>query len=486
MQKYTSKKITSAVLITAMMNGMLNPTFVHAGDPCQSAERGPTTDTTCSGKKMAKNGRDMEIAKAVFFGTAAATAYVLAAIKMVPYASQVATATCNVMSIAVPIAGLAMDAAVKKENKSTLSTSMSFASAAAGSIHGIKELKGTFGKTGSLAKAKATQNGLNQAATDTAAEAAKEGATKATKQAADDAAKKAAEKTADHAEVCVMTGIAMTLSSGTSALSASSLGKTYKDLGAILAGMGTTGMYVADLVGNPPPEYNPGKGNQPGTMGGPQSNNGNTPNATEPPTDVEVCRSGAGDYLACLGRSDATFQAVSASQELRREMDRAVGGNFSDFMRKAPNDLAAVPAYISNAMGLGEKGTKEIESMMEKSKKIAQESGLGNAVASAAPALPKSSAGGPAEPEMDFNKMLADMMKALGVPPEEADDPAKREAALESTFRRIELLPPEKVEANRDISLFVRVGFRYRKNLPHMDQLAWSSESNQRSPANSR
>lgn len=485
MQKHTSNKITSAVLIAVMMNSLFYPTWVHAGDNCQSAAGGTATETTCSGKKMAKNGRDMEIAKAVLFGTAATTAYVLAAVKMTPYAGQVAAATCNVMSIALPITGMVMDAATKKENKSVMGTTMSFLSAGYGAYEGIKGLSESLGKNGTLSTAKSAHNG-KKALIENGKKADATSADQAigTKVARDQELSKDNEV---QGEICLKTGIAMTLSAGTSGLSASALGKTYKDLGATLAAIGTVGIYNADLGGpTPAPGYDPGKKNEPSAMKGPESNNGNNANNVEPPTDVELCRSGAGDYLACMGRSDSTFQAVSASQDFRRELDRAVGGNFADFMRKAPNDLAAAPAYISNAMGLGEKGTKEIESMMEKSKKIALESGLGNAVASAAPARPKSFAGGPAEPEMDFNKMLADMMKALGVPPEEADDPSKREAALESTFRRIELLPPEKVEANRDISLFVRVGFRYRKNLPHMDQLAWSSESNQRSPANSR
>ena len=45
----------------------------------------------------------------------------------------------------------------------------------------------------------------------------------------------------------------------------------------------------------------------------------------------------------------------------------------------------------------------------------------------------------------------------------------------EQVFRQLELLPADKIEANKDISLFARVAFRYRKNTSNVDQLNWSA-----------
>jgi hypothetical protein len=38
-----------------------------------------------------------------------------------------------------------------------------------------------------------------------------------------------------------------------------------------------------------------------------------------------------------------------------------------------------------------------------------------------------------------------------------------KEDPAETVFRKLDLLPAEKIEASKDISLFARIGYRYRK-----------------------
>jgi hypothetical protein len=87
--------------------------------------------------------------------------------------------------------------------------------------------------------------------------------------------------------------------------------------------------------------------------------------------------------------------------------------------------------------------------------------------------LPDSKSGGAGE--MDFSKMMESVLKQMN--PEEISAGKSKENANEAVFRRLDLLPPDKIEANKDISLFVRIGHRYRKKTPsilsqEMDQPA--------------
>jgi hypothetical protein len=62
---------------------------------------------------------------------------------------------------------------------------------------------------------------------------------------------------------------------------------------------------------------------------------------------------------------------------------------------------------------------------------------------------------------LDFGKMMEGLLKQMS--PEEAAKNDSKENPAEAVFRRLDLLPADKIESNKDISLFVRIGYRYRK-----------------------
>jgi hypothetical protein len=41
--------------------------------------------------------------------------------------------------------------------------------------------------------------------------------------------------------------------------------------------------------------------------------------------------------------------------------------------------------------------------------------------------------------------------------------------AAEAVFRKLDLLPVEEIQQNKDISLFARIAYRYRKNSNNLD-----------------
>jgi len=80
----------------------------------------------------------------------------------------------------------------------------------------------------------------------------------------------------------------------------------------------------------------------------------------------------------------------------------------------------------------------------------------GAGYASASNSAPDSGKSG----ETDFTKLMGDLLKQMN--PEGAKDTPKENVA-EAVYRKLDLLPADKIESNKDISLFARVGYRYRK-----------------------
>jgi MFS family permease len=75
-------------------------------------------------------------------------------------------------------------------------------------------------------------------------------------------------------------------------------------------------------------------------------------------------------------------------------------------------------------------------------------------------------------------KFFGSLAMILGMPPLYAYGIVGIGAAAYSPAKYgilTELLPPEKIYANKDISLFARIGFRYKKNINNVEQLSTSS-----------
>ncbi|NDG86205.1 MAG: hypothetical protein EBX52_14345, partial [Proteobacteria bacterium] len=68
----------------------------------------------------------------------------------------------------------------------------------------------------------------------------------------------------------------------------------------------------------------------------------------------------------------------------------------------------------------------------------------------------------------DFNKIMGDLLKQMN--PEAKDMKETKENPTEAVYRRLDLLPAHQIESNKDLSLFIRVGYRYRKKSTVFDE----------------
>ena len=170
--------------------------------------------------------------------------------------------------------------------------------------------------------------------------------------------------------------------------------------------------------------------------------------------------------LACLGTKSPEIAAMTANQPFADQMSKALGGqNLGDyangFQGSTPQDAQN---YAANALGVD---PATVADLMNGTKQALAESGIFDKYKPVSYASNTSAGGKVSDSDPDFAKMMADMMKKLN--PDATKDEKKDPSEL--VFRQLDLLPAEKIVQNKDISLFARVGFRYRKNLSNVEQL---------------
>jgi len=199
----------------------------------------------------------------------------------------------------------------------------------------------------------------------------------------------------------------------------------------------------------------------------------NNGSPTTSPAASDSCNSQSGNqYLSCIGTKAPEVAALTNSPEFLNQMQKSLHGkNLGDFVKgykgESNQDLAnyvaagleVSPAYVSKALENSQKIANDTQDKY-------QPSGYTRAGGSA----PKS--GGE---DLDFSKMMAGLMGKMN--PDAKDKKAGDPSDL--VFRQLELLPADKIQANKDISLFARIAFRYRKNADNVDQLNWSRPENQ-------
>ena len=176
------------------------------------------------------------------------------------------------------------------------------------------------------------------------------------------------------------------------------------------------------------------------------------------------CDSKSGSaFLQCQAQStnDPQLSAIASSGALDKLLSPALGQSLGDFVKGYSGDGSPASAanYAANALGMTAGGSSLVASAIDKFKDVAgslpgSEHGAG--YASASQPAPETGKTG----EMDFNKLMGDLLKQMN--PEAAKETSKENAA-EAVYRKLDLLPADKIEANKDISLFARVGYRYRK-----------------------
>ncbi|MBU6153383.1 MAG: hypothetical protein KGP28_03680 [Bdellovibrionales bacterium] len=182
------------------------------------------------------------------------------------------------------------------------------------------------------------------------------------------------------------------------------------------------------------------------------------------------CDSSKGNsYLTCIFKGSSSAPAISAligNEKLNKVLETMTNGKtLGDLAKGYPGDVsgAGIGTYLAGAMGLPASTAAALSKSMDQIEKDAlkeAESIPGAVYASKGNPEPAKSGVG----ELDFTKMMDGMLKQLN--PEEKSGMLNQENTSEAVFRKLDLLPPDKIEANRDISLFVRIGHRYRKKTP--------------------
>ena len=211
-----------------------------------------------------------------------------------------------------------------------------------------------------------------------------------------------------------------------------------------------------------------------GSSTGGASNSGAGATAAEAPKQKsdKSCDSAVGNaYLTCTFQGTNAAPAISAligDNRLNNIIGRMTGGKtLGDLARgfKGEPSGSAIGNYVGSAFGFPSsvsnalaKHFEGIEKSFTKDRPVftmANYSSKGSSHSDS-----KAGASG----DLDFSKMMEGLLKQMN--PEEASTAGAKEAPGEAVFRRLDLLPPDKIEANKDISLFVRIGYRYRKKTP--------------------
>jgi hypothetical protein len=186
----------------------------------------------------------------------------------------------------------------------------------------------------------------------------------------------------------------------------------------------------------------------------------------------DPCQAATGNsYLTCTFQGTNAAPAISAligDNRVNSIVGRMTGGKTLGDLAKGFRGEAtpsAIGNYAGSAVGFPSNMASAFGKHLETvTAMIGKERGAdpGGIYSSKGSSLPNSKPGGAGD--LDFSKMMEGLLKQMN--PEEAQTGATKEAASEAVFRRLDLLPAEKIENNRDISLFVRVGYRYRKKTP--------------------
>jgi hypothetical protein len=169
---------------------------------------------------------------------------------------------------------------------------------------------------------------------------------------------------------------------------------------------------------------------------------------------------GGNDYLGCLGKesNDPQISAMISNPGFLDTLQKGLGGqSLGDYVKnyKGDGSPASMADYASAALGLPSSAASTLSSMIGEFEKIADHAPSGAGAGYASKSAPTTSK----NEEVDFNKLMGGILGKLN--PEDLGK--KVEDPAELVFRKLDLLPAEKIEQNKDISLFARIGYRYRK-----------------------
>jgi hypothetical protein len=480
-------KVLSAyfLAISMVMNPLYAPSAIAAdrksayNEVCAKADAGKTganASAECSKAKVAMTTAQVEKQKMVMFGAAASVAAVLALQEWVPISAPIVKAACTVLSMGTSIGGMLMDKQGESTNgeivgkfAATTSQMMGFAGLAGGALSSMgggalatKVLgsKFTDGVTGVLLRGDASTSAIGKSATNAVAKAGKNGVALTSKAATDEAKKKLGDAKMGCLSAAGMLGVQASFSAIGNAGAGKVFSKTLDSARTVIAAAGSSVTKV---------NFN--------ANGHPADADNSMPGSASNSKTSETCEGSNGnDYIKCMGTQSPEIAAISNNPDFIGIMEKAMGGkSLGDFVKGFNGETKEdAQQYIGNALGMS---APTIAKIMDAGDQIAKETGaLEKYQASGYTRAPSSVASkGDAAP--DFNALMAGLLKQL----DPAADGAKKDDAAELVFRQLDLLPAEKIEQSKEISLFARIGFRYRKNSTNLEHLNWSVPQNQAS-----
>ena len=169
--------------------------------------------------------------------------------------------------------------------------------------------------------------------------------------------------------------------------------------------------------------------------------------------------------LKCMSKSDPQVAAITADTSLMGHMQSALSGkSLGDLVNgyKGDGSTADASKYVGDALGMGSSNAAALKGAVDTAGQLANAEAYTGAKYVVNGGKQETGSG-----DVDFNKMMSGMLGKLG--PEASDKAASDPSSL--VFRQLDLLSPDKIAANKDISLFARIGYRYRKQSSNVDQL---------------
>ena len=169
--------------------------------------------------------------------------------------------------------------------------------------------------------------------------------------------------------------------------------------------------------------------------------------------------------LKCMSKADPQVAAITADTSLMGHMQSALGGkSLGDLVNgyKGDGSTADASKYVGDALGMGSSNAAALKGAVDTAGQLANAEAYTGAKYVVNGGKKDTGSG-----DVDFNKMMSGMLGKLG--PEASDKAASDPSSL--VFRQLDLLSPDKIAANKDISLFARIGYRYRKQSSNVDQL---------------
>jgi|GEM_PF-3070879 len=458
--------------------------FHRVCDPINNDENGgDQAKAECAKAEIAMNTSKVEKTKVTILTAAALICTVNAVLENLPWSSAAAKIICKGLSVATPLStqlleskGATTDASIVGKFAASSSQVMSYAGTAAAMIPGASNFLGGWaanmtgiGKTTKTIQTVNIQNNTHyneatgkidgnlKVTTENKDVANYSKADQARANNGKDVAKEKQEKKSTCMGSAIMLGIP-------AALSAVGLAGANKTFNVALSNAKNVSDTAKDSTTQMQLGFNANAGRVPTNP---------TRSATPKAAASETCDSQSGSqYLNCMSNLSPDVAAITSNPDFVGTMEKALGQNLGDFAKgfngNTPQDAAN---YVGAAMGIP---GGDVAKLMDVQKALAKDTG---ALDKYEPMAYVHSGGGASAgvAAPDFGSLMSNMLKQL----DPNADSKKNEDPSALVFRQLDLLPPEKIVQSRDISLFARIGYRYRKHLDHLEHLNWAIPENQ-------